>query len=46
VPGTYYRIINRNSGKMLDVVGGTADGVNVGQWIWNSGKNRQWQIVP
>jgi hypothetical protein len=47
VAGAYYRIINRNSGKVLDVVNnGAADGVNVDQWTWNSGNNQQWQIIP
>lgn len=46
VPGTYYRIINRNSGKCLDVVGsGTGDGVNVDQWTSNNGQNQQWSFV-
>jgi len=32
---------------VLDVVGnGTADGVNIDQWTWNSGNNQQWQIIP
>jgi hypothetical protein len=46
VPGAYYRIINRNSGKCLDVVGsGTGDGVNVDQWTSNNGQNQQWSFV-
>jgi hypothetical protein len=29
------------------VVGnGTANGVNIDQWPWNSGNNQQWQIIP
>jgi alpha-L-fucosidase len=46
VAGTYYRIINRNSGKCLDVYGnGTGDGVNVDQWTSNGGQNQQWSFV-
>jgi alpha-L-fucosidase len=46
VPGAYYRIINRNSGKCLDVSGnGTGDGVNVDQWTSNGGQNQQWSFV-
>lgn len=43
---SYYRIINRNSDKALDVNGGsTANGASVIQWTWNGGNNQQWQIV-
>jgi arabinoxylan arabinofuranohydrolase len=46
VPGTYYRIINRNSGKCLDVYNNsTADGANVDQWTSNGGQNQQWSFV-
>jgi hypothetical protein len=46
VPGTYYRIVNRNSGKVVDVSGvSTADGANVHQWAWVGGANQQWQFV-
>ncbi|WP_345328668.1 RICIN domain-containing protein [Mucilaginibacter defluvii] len=42
----YYRINNRNSGKALDVNGGsTANGANIIQWPWNGGNNQQWQVI-
>jgi subtilisin family serine protease len=45
-PGAYYRIINRNSGKCLDVSNNsTADGANVDQWTSNGGQNQQWSFV-
>ncbi|MEV6878306.1 RICIN domain-containing protein [Amycolatopsis sp. NPDC051128] len=40
----YVRLVNRRSGKVLDVTGsGTADGVKVVQWTWSGGANQQWQ---
>ncbi|MEU4519052.1 glycoside hydrolase N-terminal domain-containing protein [Amycolatopsis sp. NPDC024027] len=40
----YVRLVNRRSGKVLDVTGnGTADGVKVVQWAWSGGANQQWQ---
>jgi hypothetical protein len=46
VAGTYYRIINRNSGKVVDVSdNSTADGANVHQWTWLGATNQQWQFV-
>jgi endoglucanase len=45
-PSAYYRIINRNSNKALDVNGGsTANGAQVIQWPWNGGNNQQWQVI-
>jgi O-glycosyl hydrolase len=44
-PATYYRITNRNSGKVADVNGGsTSTGATVIQWPWNGGNNQQWQF--
>src|SRR5579883_3214813 len=44
---TYYEIINRNSGKVLDVPkGSTSDGTGLIQWGYHSGTNQQWQLVP
>lgn len=44
--GSYYKFINRNSGKALDVTNGsTADGAAVIQWTYNGGNNQQWQII-
>ncbi len=46
VPGTYYRIINRNSGKVADVSGGsTADGGDIVQFTSNGQTNQQWSFV-
>jgi endoglucanase len=44
--GVYYRIVNRNSGRVADVNGGsTADGAQVIQWQYSGGNNQQWQLV-
>ncbi|SEB79604.1 RICIN domain-containing protein [Streptomyces sp. TLI_105] len=41
-----YVLVNRNSGKALDVYGAsTADGARVSQWTRNEGANQQWQFV-
>lgn len=40
------RLVNRNSGKVLDVYGGsTADGATVVQWPWKGGANQQWRMT-
>ena len=42
---TSYTLVNRNSGKCLDVSGGnTADGTNVQQWTCNGGTNQKWKV--
>ena len=42
----WYVIINRNSGKALDVSGvSTADGARIHQWSRHDGNNQQWQFV-
>jgi hypothetical protein len=42
---TSYTLVNRNSGKCLDVSGGnTADGTNVFQWSCNGGGNQKWKV--
>ncbi|MBA2806813.1 family 43 glycosylhydrolase [Streptomyces sp. KM273126] len=42
---TAYTLVNRNSGKCLDVNGGgTADGANILQWTCNGGANQKWRI--
>lgn len=39
----YYRLVNRGSGKALDVEScGTADGVNIRQWAWLNTQCQQW----
>lgn len=46
VSGTYYEIVNRNSGKVLDVSGAsTTDGAQIIQYTANGGANQQWQLV-
>jgi O-glycosyl hydrolase len=47
VPGNgYYKLLNRNSDKVLDVVSSsTADGGSVDQWTDNGGANQQWSLV-
>ncbi|HEV2783029.1 MAG TPA: RICIN domain-containing protein [Actinophytocola sp.] len=42
---TSYRIVNRNSGKCLEVAGGsTADGANIQQWTCTGGTNQRWRL--
>ncbi|MEW2331628.1 family 43 glycosylhydrolase [Micromonospora chersina] len=42
----WYVLLNRNSGKALDVYGAsTADGARITQWTRNNGTNQQWQFV-
>jgi endo-1,4-beta-xylanase len=46
VAGTYYRFINRNSGKVAEVAGfSTVDGGNVQQWSWTGTSSQQWRFV-
>ena len=42
----WYELINRNSGKALDVCGvSTADGACIQQWARSGGTNQQWQFI-
>ncbi|MBN6038431.1 non-reducing end alpha-L-arabinofuranosidase family hydrolase [Amycolatopsis sp. 195334CR] len=42
----WYVLVNRNSGKALDVSGvSTADGAAIHQWARHDGANQQWQFV-
>ena len=42
----WYILVNRQSGKVLDVAGtSTADGTNIQQWSRNDGPWQQWQFV-
>lgn len=44
--GTYYKIVNRNSGQVLDISGGsTSNGGLAIQWPYSGGANQQWQEV-
>jgi hypothetical protein len=43
--GAYFKVLNRNSGKALEVGGSsTADGGAVQQWGYAGGNNQQWQL--
>ncbi len=43
---TYYKIKNKNSGKLADVNGGSlADGTKIIQWPDNGGDNQRWQLI-
>lgn len=40
-----YRVVNRHSGKVLEVAGAsTAEGADVIQWAWNGGHHQQWAV--
>ncbi|MFE2729090.1 glycoside hydrolase N-terminal domain-containing protein [Kitasatospora sp. NPDC059327] len=42
-----YRLVNRGSGRVLDVLGtSTYDGAPVVEWPWNGGANQRWQLEP
>jgi hypothetical protein len=44
--GPYYKLINRKSGKALDVYqNDLVDGANVIQWADNGGANQQWHVT-
>lgn len=46
VSGQTYKLVNRNSQKVLDVYeAGTNNGDTVIQWSDNEGNNQQWQII-
>jgi glucosylceramidase len=43
--GGFYKIINLNSGKALDVEGvSTSNGANIQVWTYGGGSNQQWQF--
>ena len=45
-PNTWYELVNRNSGKALDVCNvSTADGACIQQYARWGGENQQWQFV-
>ncbi|GCF10950.1 RICIN domain-containing protein [Dictyobacter arantiisoli] len=45
-PNAHYKLVNRNSGKVLDVSGAsTANGANVIQWTDSGATNQQWSII-
>ena len=44
--GTWYKIVNRNSGDVLDVNGqSTAAGASIIQWSYWGGNNQQWSLA-
>jgi glucuronoarabinoxylan endo-1,4-beta-xylanase len=44
---TYYHLVNRNSGLVMDVSGAsTSAGANVIQWPNNGGFNQEWSLQP
>ncbi len=45
VPAGTYSLRNRASGKMLDNLGSTADGANVGQWADGSSNNQRYVLA-
>ncbi|HZM84740.1 MAG TPA: RICIN domain-containing protein [Candidatus Limnocylindrales bacterium] len=45
-PNAWYYLINRNSGKALDLYNfATNDGARITQWTQGTGNNQQWQFV-
>ncbi|MEV5887533.1 RICIN domain-containing protein [Streptomyces sp. NPDC052020] len=41
----YVRLINRNSGKFLDVYGSsTTDGTAIVQWMFSTASNQEWAL--
>lgn len=45
-PNAWYVLVNRNSGKALDVYNlATGDGARIVQWTRNNGNQQQWQFV-
>jgi hypothetical protein len=44
-PASFYRITNRNSGKVMDVVSASmTNSAEVKQYPWNSGGNQKWEF--
>ncbi|MGN9908760.1 glycosyl hydrolase family 95 catalytic domain-containing protein [Phytohabitans sp. LJ34] len=47
LPAGYHRLVNRRSGKVLDVSGAsTANGAKIIQWSWTGATNQQWRLEP
>ncbi|GAB3805210.1 non-reducing end alpha-L-arabinofuranosidase family hydrolase [Micromonospora zhanjiangensis] len=45
-PNAWYVLINRNSGKAMDLYNlATNDGARIAQWTRNNGNQQQWQFV-
>jgi hypothetical protein len=46
VSGSYYKVLNKNSGKSLDVAGASlVNGGNVDQWAYTNADQEKWQFV-
>ena len=46
-PNAWYRIVNRNSNKSLDIEGPSAsDGTNIHQWTSIDQLSQQWKFIP
>lgn len=44
--GAYYKLVNRNSGKVLGVLGGSlSDGTNAVQWSDNGSADQAWHVT-
>ena len=44
--GSYYKLVDRSSGKYLDTGGGgTTDGAVMQKWLSNPSYNQQWQFI-
>ncbi|MGW2639939.1 glycosyl hydrolase family 95 catalytic domain-containing protein [Streptomyces sp. NPDC001348] len=42
-----FKLVNRNSGKVMDVSGAsTSNGASVIQWPWSGSANQQWKLLP
>ncbi|MEO7098792.1 MAG: RICIN domain-containing protein [Luteolibacter sp.] len=46
IPDGTYRVISKNSKKVLDLYnGGTADGTDAVQWGWSGGNSQKWTVT-
>ena len=48
LPRPYFMLVNQNSGKCLDLIGGsTVNGANTNQWSYDyNGPNQRWALIP
>jgi len=47
IPPDVYKLVNRKSGKVLDVEGRSKDdGHKLHQWNYSGGNNEKWKVVP
>jgi hypothetical protein len=46
VTGNLYKIVNRHSGKALDLYNNSHNtGATIDQWTWNNGNNQLWYFA-